>query len=78
MILRRTIEEAQRIKRDERRIELDSILGQVPLARARAEEMRARGNLAGELVLSRIKVDNAQHHPVTCQHPRRLCRFEVS
>ena len=70
------IDDAQRTRRDERRIELDSLLGQAPLARERAEEMRERGNLAGELVLSRIAIDAAQHHPIMCRDElERLLSF---
>ena len=50
-----------------RRIELGRVLGNESLAREQAAEMRARGDLAGELVLSRMAVEEAQQHPATCQ-----------
>ena len=55
------------IRRDGRRIELDQILGKATLAHERAAEMRTRGNFAGEIILSRIAVDKAERHPVTCR-----------
>ena len=67
------IDEEQRSRLDGRRIELDQILGNVPLAHERAAEMRTRGNFAGELILSRIAVDEAERHPVTCRD--ELARF---
>ena len=67
------IDEEQRSRLDGRRIELDQILGKAPLAHARAAEMRTRGNLAGEIILSRIAVDEAECHQVTCRN--ELVRF---
>ena len=67
------IDEEQRSRLDGRRIELDQILGKAPLAHERAAEMRTRGNFAGEIILSRIAVDEAERHPVTCRD--ELARF---
>ena len=67
------IDEEQRSRRDGRRIELDQIQGKVTLAHERAAEMRTRGNFAGEMILSRIAVDKAERHPVTCRD--ELVRF---
>ena len=61
------IDEEQRSRLEVRRIELDQILGKAPLAHARAAEMSTRGNFAGEIVLSRIAVDEAERHQVTCR-----------
>ena len=61
------VDDDQRTRLDRRRIELDQILGKAPLARERAAEMRDRGNFAGEIVLSRIVVDEAGCNPVTCR-----------
>lgn len=61
------VDEEQQDRLDGRRIELDSILGAAPLAKERAAEMRARGNFAGELVLSRIAIEEAEHEPATCR-----------
>ena len=67
------IDEEQRNRLEGRRIELDQILGKAPLAHERAAEMRTRGNFTGEIVLSRIAVDAAERHPVTCRD--ELARF---
>ena len=67
------IDEDQRSRLDGRRIELHQILGNVPLAKARAAEMRTRGNFAGEIILSRIAVDEAEHHQIKCR--KELARF---
>ena len=67
------IDEEQRSRLDGRRTELDQILGNAPLAHERAAEMRTRGNFAGEIILSRIAVDEAERHPVTCRD--ELARF---
>ncbi|MFC1833834.1 hypothetical protein ACFL2Q_03750 [Thermodesulfobacteriota bacterium] len=61
------VDEEQRSRLDGRRVELDQIVGATPLASERAAEMRARGNFAGELVLSRIAVDERQRHPTVCR-----------
>lgn len=61
------VDEKQQEKLGERRTELDSILGATSLARERAAEMRARGNFAGELVLSRMAVEEVDHDPATCR-----------
>lgn len=67
------IDEEQRSRLDRRRIELDQILGKATLAHERAAEMRTRGNFAGEIVLSRIAVDEAERHPLSCRD--ELARF---
>ena len=67
------IDEEQRSRLEGRRIELDQILGKAPLAHERAAEMRTRGNFTGEIILSRIAVDEAERHPVTCRD--ELARF---
>ena len=67
------IDEEQRSRLDGRRIELDQILGKASIAHERAAEMRTRGNFAGEIILSRIAVDEAERHPVTCRD--ELARF---
>ncbi len=67
------IDEEQRSRLDGRRIELDQILGQAPLAHERAAEMRSRGDFAGEIVLSRITVDDAERESVVCRD--ELSRF---
>jgi hypothetical protein len=61
------VDEEQQGRLDGRRIELDSLLGAAPLAEERAAEMRTRGNFAGELVLSRLAVENAKHDPAACR-----------
>lgn len=61
------VDEEQQERLDGRRIELDRILGDTPLARERAAAMRARGNFAGELVLSRLAIEEAGHDPATCR-----------
>ena len=67
------IDEERRSRPDGRGIALDRIPGKAPLARARAAEMRARGNFAGAMILSRIAVDEAERHQVTCRD--ELARF---
>ncbi len=67
------IDEEQRRRLDVRRIELEQILGKASLAHERAAEMRTHGNFAGEIILSRITVDEAKRHPVTCRD--ELARF---
>lgn len=67
------LDEEQRNRRNVRRIELDRFLGKVPLARERAVEMRTTGNFAGEIVLSRIAVNEAGRHPAVCRD--ELARF---
>ncbi len=61
------VDEEQQSRLDGRLIELDSILGAAPLAKERAAEMRERGNFAGELVLSRLAVEDAKHDPAMCR-----------
>ena len=67
------IDEEQRSRLDGRKIEIDQIRGKARLARACAAEMRTRGNFAGEIVLSRIAVDEAERKQVTCRE--ELARF---
>lgn len=61
------VDKEQKRRFDGRCVEFNAILGKVPLAREQAEKMRSQGNFAGELVLSRIRVEGAQRHKLTCR-----------
>lgn len=61
------VDQEQQDRLEGRRIELNLLLGATPLANERAAEMRARGNYTGDLVLSRIAVEQAKHDPQTCR-----------
>ena len=70
------IDDEQRSRFAERKVELHQILGATSLAHERAAEMRSRGNFAGELVLSRIAVDEARREPaICCEELERILGF---
>ena len=57
----------QRRRLGGRKTELAALMGQTPLAHELAVEMRSRGDFTGELVLSRIAIDDAPDHQAICR-----------